>query len=283
MSEQLRDEQVDLRERERELVEQIKQAEQQITDAKRELEANRARQGHIKTLLVQVGRARAHVPASGPRSARRTLARMETFTVSEAMSRLRWKRPEVDELLKVMLSEVPPSLAKGSRSMGGVPYKYIGPPVDSDGEREDTALDAVHAWLTDLEPGVRVTPGSAAVGAGINRADARVALQRIAATDMLTDLSPSEDRPMYERAGRDATAIPDLPAAPEAREPASKIPGIQQMLDAAKVAGFGVTESTKHFAIEAHDGERLIVSTKYEGREKELKDRAWLRSHGADI
>lgn len=278
MTEQLRDEQIELRERERELV-------QQVEDAQRELSHIRARLAHIKNLLVQAGRARTRVPASGPRSARRMLARMETFTVAEAMSRLGWNRQQVDGLFKLMLSEVPPALARGSRHGGyGVKYSYTGPEIDPEGEGQDRALDAVHAWLSDVAPGVRVTPGSAAVGAGISRAHAQEALQRLAKTDMLTDLSPSADRPMFERAGTGQPMIvPELPPAQEAKAPASKIPSIQAMLDAANAADFGVTESTKHFAIEAPGGDRLIISTKYEGREKELKDRAWLRSHGADI
>lgn len=285
MSDDLRDEHLELRAEERQL-------EAVANEIAAELAANRARQAHVKALLQAASRSAMRVPVSTPRSARGTLSRLGTFTESEALAALGWKRPQLRQLFEVMMCEKPPALKEVGRAMGKPVFRYTGPPIAGDpvAERQAAAMEAVSGWVALQDPGRTITPGTAAAGANVDRVDAGLALAQLARVgDTLEDVSPARDRPMFRRAGdpvngRAAPAPPPFDSfRPETTRPRSKVPAIDELLDIADQAGFSITEGAGHFAIEALDGARRVVKTTFEGTDQYRHHKAWLRRNGARI
>lgn len=278
----LRDEGVELRGEERELMQQM-----EIIAGR--LEANRARQEQVKRLILTAAKQRERVPAGSVTSARRTVAKMGVMTKSEVASRLSWPMAKVNELFDLMMCEVPPALERGGRAMGKQLFRYTGPAITHDpaAERQEVTLELVQTWVAQQAPGDRITPGRAAGAVNVPRADATRALRHLASVGALTDISPAADRPTFVREAED---MPDLiPPPPPAkagaangRAPRSRIPAIQELLDVADQAGFDITEGSAHYAIESLDGDQLVIKAKFEGNDVYRRHRAWLRRHGAN-
>lgn len=274
----LRERQLELRVRERELV-------RQIEDATAELEANRSEQARVKHLLVTDAQTSLRLTSvSSPKTARATIAKLGGFTMSEAIAELGWDRPKVKKLLDAMLCEKPPAVVQDGK-VGTKPfYRYVGPAITAEDpleQRERAAVDAVREWV--LGQTSTFTPGQGAHGVDLPRATVLRALRKLADVGLLADESPSQDMPLFRLASTQApdVAIPDL-AVVEQVKVRSEIPAIQKLLEAAETAGCHIEAANGHFAIEAMDGRRVIIRSK-PNRQSLLEDRAKLRRIGITV
>lgn len=278
----LRDEQLELRVRERELLEQ----EQEI---KVELSANRQRQAQVKSLLVTDSRTSMRLKSvSTHAGARRTLARMGAFTMSEVEAELGWDRTRVKKLLDVMLCEKPPVLKHDGRVMHRPFFRYIGPePVGDDDpvvDRDLEAIEALREWLVTRDAsGINrtFTPAQVANAIDVPRATALRACRSLVDAGMLVDEGPTSDMPIFAMAGVDVTI--DEVAPVQAEKPSSQIPQIQELLTAAYEAMCDVSESNGHFSVETLDGRTILIPKKPSGREQTLQVKGRLRRAGVKV
>lgn len=273
----LREQVLELRIRERELTEQK-------TAIDSELETNRAEQARLKALLISEAKTTMRL-VTAKESARGTLARLEVFTLSEAIAELGWDKPRVKKLIDAMMCEKPPAVTPDGK-LGTKPvYKYTGPPIeltDPIEEREAAALEAVRDWIVTQT--TVFTPGEAAAAIGLPRATTLRALRALQQTGALVDEGPTLDMPMFRRTDVEAPDVAiDRPAleAVEDKE-FSKIPQVQELLAAADRAGCAIEASNGHFAIEALDGRRVIVDA-VPNRKSLLEGKARLRRIGVNV
>lgn len=276
----MRNRQLELRVRERELIEAIEQANA-------ELQANRAEQERIKQQIITDAQTSMRLKSvSSPQAARAVIARLGGFTMSEAVAELGWERAKVKKLLDAMLCEKPPAVVPEGK-VGKRPFfRYVGPEIEAEdpaAEREAAALEAVRDWAIDQQ-GV-FSPGQCAAAVDLPRATVMRALRALTDAGMLVDEGPTVDKPLFRLASTQAPDValdrPELSVVSES-EPLSKIPAIQKMLEAAQQAGAKIDSSNGHFTIETLDGRRVHIRSK-PNRQTLLEDRAKLRRVGITV
>lgn len=266
---------IELRAAERDLVATIQQATQ-------ELEANRAEQAHVQHLLVTDTQTSIKLPASNPRSARRTLARLGTFTMSEAQAKLGWKRPKVKELIEIIETETPPVLERRGTFERERVFQWIGQPIEDDpaADLEAAGQEAVREWARAQR--TRFTPGEAARACDTTRTTALRMLRHLESLGALVDESPTADMVIFAPAVNGTVAeAPQLHVVSEP-EVFSRVPEIQEILAAAKAAGFEITSSEKFHAVESPTT-RVVIPTTPQSKRQMLEDRAKIRRMGAQL
>jgi hypothetical protein len=278
MTEDRRTELLELRVAERELVAQIEKATAT-------LQANRARQARLKALLVSSAKTSIGLQSvSTEGAARAAIAKMGTFTRSEAMAELGWPQAKTTRFLKKLIGG---QILEPKGKIGGEPrYHYTGPQVEYDPEaerkaaREAAALVAVRDWA--LSHKLPFTPSQAAAGADVPRPTALRQLRALQAAGVLDDQGPTEDMPLFVVAGSEPVALPEAKPV-EVHRVTSKIPATQELLDAAYAANCDVAGGNGHIAITSLDGDRVIIAATPQGRERLLADKAKLRRIGVDV
>lgn len=275
--EEQRTEMLELRVAERELVAQIE-------EMTAKLQANRARQARLKAILVT--RAKASIglqSVSSEAAARAAIAKMSTFTRSEAAAELGWPQAKTTKFLKKLIAG---QILEQIGKIGADPrFHYTGPVIEHDPEaerkaqREAAALVAVRDWA--LEHRLPFTPSQAAAGADVPRPTALRALRVLQEAGVLADEGPTEDMPLFVIAGSQPVALPEVTV--DIQRVSSKIPAIQELLDAAYAASCDVAGANGHFAVTSMDGERVIIDAQPKGRERLLADKAKLRRIGVNV
>lgn len=277
--ERLRTEVLELRVRERELVADLE-------ELGAELEANRDRQGQLKALLVNAGKADLRLQSVGSDiSAQAAMARMGAFTKSEAIAELGWESRKTTALIKRLVAG---KVLEPIGRIGTDPrFRYVGPiveepdpEVEAQKQRDQAAFDALQQWA--LSQTIPFTPSQAAAGADVPRPTALRILRVLQESGALTDEGPTDDMPLFAVAGSAPVSTPP-PQKIEVQRVTSKIPAISEMIEAAYAASCDVSEANGHLAVTAMDGQRAIIDSVPKGRSGVLRDKAKLRRIGVNV
>lgn len=269
----LRDEVLALRHREREI-------RDELAALTAELEHNEAEQRRLKHLLVT--NARVHVPASTHYGARRMLFQMGSFTVNFAAKRLGWTTDQLKELLNAMEYEKPPSIEAYGRYGRELMFRYVGPPIDDDPAADAAAAEyeALRTWA--LTQTTTFTPPQGAAACNTKKSTALQAFRLLQETGALEDCGPTRDMPIFRVVG--VTEPPTLTVVPDRPRVTSKVPQMQQLLDACyKSEVLTVAETEKHYAVTNLEGTRAVFDKKPPSREEMLQLRGRLRRMGAKL
>lgn len=275
----LRDQVVALRQREREI-------RDELAALTSELEHNETEQRRLKHLLVTDTQTHVRLPTSTPRSARRVLYEMGSFTISFAAKRLGWTEKQLKELVKIMECEKPPALERTGKYGGQVVFAYTGPAIDDDpsAERAAAQYEALRQWAL-----MQTTTFTPAQGAAVCETKKSVALQAfrlMQEAGTLEDRGPTQDMPIFAVVGLDAPELlPPKLTVVQDDEPKvwSKIPQVQELLEACDKGDLAISETDKHWAVENLDGTRVVFDKKPQNREAMLQLRGRLRRMGAKL
>jgi hypothetical protein len=282
---------VSQKERLRGLMVELRAAERDlVADQERialELADNRAKQREITQQLVTSPETTLRLPAvSSPQRARAILARLRVFTVGQAQTRVGWERAKLMTLFEKMLSEKPPTLEKAGRYEGQPTYRYVGPPIEVEPVAEPVATEyeTIREWA--LKRKTKFSPGEAAAACGATRTATLDALRRLEKVGALVDKGPTWDHPLFAVADAGVPAgleVVQLKAEEPEQEVWSRVPQIQEMLEAAHAAGLDITPTDDHFAVSDLEGRTVIVPATPKGRERMVRDRAALRRMGVTL
>lgn len=275
----LRDQVLALRQREREI-----RDEQAALSA--ELEHNESEQRRLKHLLVTDAQTHVRLPTSTPRSARRLLYEMDTWTIGFAAKKLGWTEKQLKELVKIMECEKPPALERVGRYGGQITFKYTGPPIEDDPQAEQAAAqyEALRQWA--LMQTTTFTPAQGAAVCDTKKSVALQAFRLLQEAGALEDRGPTQDMPIFAVVGIDAPELtPPMLTVVQDDEPKvwSKIPQVQEVLAACHKGDLAISGTDKHWAVENLDGTRVVFDKKPPNREEMLQLRGRLRRMGAKL